>query len=109
MKWLVAPEHIGDLCMIYGCLPARRSAEKEVRTMMAEEHPGTDIDVIYEAIDYLDTPQHEVWVPEYGRVNEILANAIDLIYTGENTDAQAILDEANTEIQQILDEYWAKQ
>ena len=109
MKWLVAPERIGDLCMIYGCLPARQSAEEGFRTMLAEEHPGADIDAIYEAIDYLDKPHHEEWVPEYGRVDEILANAIDLIYTGENTDAQAVLDQANAEIQQILDEYWANQ
>lgn len=105
MKWLVAPERIADMCLIYGCLPARQSAEEQFRTMLAEEYPGTDIDVIYEAIDYLDKPHHEEWVPEYARVNEILGDAMDLIFMGDETDPQAVLDAANDEIQQILDEY----
>lgn len=105
MKWLVAPERIADMCLIYGCLPARQSAEEQFRTMLAEEYPGTHIDVIYEAIDYLDKPHHEVWVPEYARVNEILGDATDLIFMGDETDPQAVLDAANDEIQQILDEY----
>jgi len=35
--------------------------------------------------------------------------ALDLVYSGENTDGQAVLDEANDTIQGILDEYWASQ
>lgn len=102
---VVAPERIADMCLIYGCLPARQSAEEQFRTMLAEEYPGTDIDVIYEATDYLDKPHHQEWVPEYARVNEILGNAVDLIFMGDETDPQAVLDAANDEIQQILDEY----
>ena len=31
------------------------------------------------------------------------------IVTGDNTDAQAVLDEANATIQALLDEYWESQ
>jgi maltose-binding protein MalE len=48
-------------------------------------------------------------VPEWGRVGDAMNYALDLVYSGENTDAQAVLDEANDTIQGILDEYWANQ
>lgn len=109
MKWLASPEHVVDVCLIYGCLPARRSVEDEFRAVLAERWPGLDYDVIYEAIEYLDDPNHESWVPEWGRVNDAMNYALDLIYSGENKDAQANLDEANATIQDILDEYWESQ
>jgi multiple sugar transport system substrate-binding protein len=98
-----------DVCLIYGCLPARKSVEEEFQTVLAERWPGLDYDVIYESIEYLDDPNHESWVPEWGRVADAMNNALDLVYSGENTDAQAVLDEANDTIQAILDEYWASQ
>ncbi len=109
MKWLASPEQINDVCLIYGCLPARKSVEDEFRVVLAERWPGLDYDVIYESIDYLDDPNHESWVPEWGRVGDAMNYALDLVYSGENTDGQAVLDEANDTIQGILDEYWANQ
>jgi len=109
MKWLASPEHIVDVCLIYGCLPARKSVEDEFRAVLAERWPGLDYDVVYGAIDYLDDPHHESWVPEWGKVEDAVNYAVELIYTGENTDARAVLDEANATIQGILDEYWASQ
>jgi hypothetical protein len=32
-----------------------------------------------------------------------------LIYAGTNKDAKSVLDTVNTEVQKILDDYWAKQ
>jgi len=107
MKWLASPEHIVDVCLIYGCLPARRSVEDEFRAVLAERWPGLDYDVIYEAINYLDDPSHESWVPEWGRVGDTMNYALELLYTGQEKDAQVLLDQANAEIQKILDEYWA--
>ncbi len=109
LKWLTDPEQIIDVCMIYGCLPARKSVEDQFKSTLAERYPGLDYDIIFESIDYLDNPNHESWVPEWGRVADTLNNSLSLIYSGENTDAQAVLDQANTDIQAILDEYWAGQ
>lgn len=107
MKWLTAPEQIVRVCLIYGCIPARESIAGEFREALQAKFPDLDMDVIFNAINYLDSPNHESWVPEWGRVGDTLNFAAGLIGTGENTDAQAVLDEANATIQQILDEYWA--
>jgi multiple sugar transport system substrate-binding protein len=109
MKWLTAPEQIVDVCLIYGCIPARVSVADAFGAAFAEKFPSLDLNVIYESIDYLDAPNHESWVPEWGRVNDALNNAGTLVTSGTNTNAQEVLDAANAELQTILDEYWASQ
>jgi multiple sugar transport system substrate-binding protein len=109
LKWLTSPEIIQDVCAIYGCLPARKSVEAANRAKMAERYPNTDLDVVFNAINYLDVPQHESYVPAYGKLEDALENARGLIYSGENKDAQSVLDTANADVQKILDEYWASQ
>lgn len=109
LKWLTSPEIILDVCAIYGCLPARKSVEDANRAQMAERYPNTDLDVVFNAINYLDVPQHESYVPEYNKIEDALENARSLIYSGENKDAKSVLDQANAEVQKILDDYWANQ
>ncbi|MCA9915673.1 MAG: hypothetical protein KC496_20100, partial [Anaerolineae bacterium] len=109
MKWLTAPEQIVDVCLIYGCIPGRISVADEFTTALEANFPGLDYDVIYESINYLDNPNHESWVPQWGRIEDAMNFAGSQIITGENTDAQAVLDEANATIQALLDEYWADQ
>ncbi len=107
MKWLTAPEQIVDVCLIYGCVPARQSVSDEYRQVLADRYPGLDYDVIFKSIDYLDNPNHESYIPEWGRIEDALNNSLSLIYAGENKNAQEVLDQVNAEIQLILDEYWA--
>jgi multiple sugar transport system substrate-binding protein len=109
MKWLTSPEHVVEVCQIYGCLPARKSVEAEARQMLADRWPALDLDVVYTAIDYLDNPHHESWVPEWGKVEDAVNYGMDQIYSGDNKDAQSVLDGVNTEVQGILDEYWSQQ
>jgi multiple sugar transport system substrate-binding protein len=107
MKWLTAPEQIVDVCVIYGCIPARASVADEFRERLSSRFPDLNMDVIFKAIDYLDSPNHESYVPDWGLVNDALNYSMGLVYTGENKDAKAVLDEANTTVQGILDAYWA--
>lgn len=109
MKWLVAPEQIVDVCKIYGCLPARQSSQDAYLAYMQERFPGLDFDVIFTAIDYLDDPNHESWVPEWGKVNDALNNATSTIYTEADLDVPGLMNTTNDEVQKILDEYWATQ
>jgi multiple sugar transport system substrate-binding protein len=109
LKWLTSPEHIIDVCLIYGCLPARESVTEDFTAALAERFPGLDYDVIFESINYLDNPNHEAFTPEWGRVQEAMENAFGQVYVGPIDDPQAVLDQANEEIQAILDEYWAGQ
>ncbi len=107
MKWLVAPEQIVDVCKIYGCLPARQSAQEAYLNYMRERYPDIDYDVIFTAIDYLDDPNHESWVPEWGKVNDTLNNALTTLYTEPELDVQELMNTTNEDMQKILDEYWA--
>lgn len=109
MKWLVAPEQIVDVCKIYGCLPARQSSQEAYLAYMQERFPGLDFDVIFTAIDYLDDPNHESWVPEWGKINDALNNATSTIYTEAELDVPGLMNTTNDEVQKILDEYWATQ
>ncbi len=106
MKWLTSPEQAVEISLIYGCIPARISLEGEYQNMLEEKYPGLDYSVMYDAVKYLDDPHHESWVPEWSRVEEILGNSASLVYTGEEKNAKVVLDQANDEIQTILDKYW---
>jgi len=109
LKWLTGPEHIIDVCLIYGCIPARQSVTADFEAALAERYPGMDYDVVFEAINYLDNPNHESYVVEWGRVADAMNNALDQVYSGVELDGQVVLDQANDEIQAILDEYWSNQ
>ena len=65
--------------------------------------------MIYNGFGYLDDPHSDAYVVEGMRINEVLNNSLSLIYSGEETDAQVILDQANDDVQAILDEHWANQ
>lgn len=107
MKWLVAPEQIVEVCKIYGCLPARKSSEAAFKDYLKERYPGIDYEVIFKSIDYLDSPHHESWVPEWGKVNDLLNNTTTTIYTESKLDVPALMNTTNEDLQKILDEYWA--
>jgi multiple sugar transport system substrate-binding protein len=108
LKWLLQPDNNLTLCKVYGCMPARKSTEADYKALIEQNYPNVDSSVLFGAAEYLDVPNHESWVPEYGRVNEALANAQSQINTADqNHDAKSVLDQTNTEIQNILDEYWA--
>jgi multiple sugar transport system substrate-binding protein len=107
MKWLLEPENNLELCRIYGCMPARKSTETTYKAALAEKYPDINLDVIFNAATYLDVPNHESWVPEYGTIAEALGNAQSLILTADQDhDAASVLDTTNTEVQKILDAYW---
>ncbi|HEX9386425.1 MAG TPA: extracellular solute-binding protein, partial [Anaerolineales bacterium] len=107
MKWLTSPEIIVDVCRIYGCIPARKSVQEKFLAQLKTDYPGIDYDVIFKSIDYLDKPNNEEWIPEWGKIEDALNNGLSLMYSGEEKDATKILNDANAEVQKILDEYWA--
>lgn len=109
LKWLTSADQIVDVCMIYGCIPARKSVQEQFTQRLEENYPGLDYDVMWGSIEYLDDPNHECWVPEWGRVEDTMNAVLDQVYSGSETDAQKLLDDANEDIQAILDEYWEGQ
>lgn len=108
LKWLTSPENIVETCLIYGCLPARQSVADEYTAQMKERYGDHDYSVIYGAIEYLDNPHHESWMPNVERVGDILQSDVyDLVFTEPVEDTDALLEQANEAIQVLFDEYWA--
>jgi multiple sugar transport system substrate-binding protein len=104
---LVQSEQIVDVCLVYGCLPPIKAVEAQFRGIMEGKWPGLDYDVIYKGLDYMI--HNDQYVVEQRKINDVMDNGASLIYSGDNKDAQAVLDQENADIQKILDEYWAKQ
>ena len=108
LKWLTSKEHIVDVCLIYGCLPSRLSVADKYTLLMRERYGDHDYKVIYGAIEFLDKPHHESWVPEVDRVGDILASDVyDRVNNEQVDDTDALLEKANADVQKIFDEYWA--
>jgi multiple sugar transport system substrate-binding protein len=108
VKWLLQPENNLELCKIYMCMPARKSTQADYNAYLSEQYPGIDLSVLYNAAEYLDVPNHESWVPEFGTINEALGNAQSKILTAdEDHDAKSVLDTAAADVQKILDDYWS--
>ena len=107
-KWLMQPEIMKRLTDSYGCIPARKSLSENWLAEMSEAYPNVDFQVFLDAIDYMDNPNYETWIPNYGKVFDATEMAMEQVMTGENTDVQAILDALNEEVQGYLDEYWAQ-
>jgi len=104
-KWLTSEENITEVCLIYGCLPGRASVAAEHRAILEELFPDLDLDVIYESANYVDNPHHETWYPGSERLGDELENIYAQVFFGESTDAQALLDAFNEELQAELDAY----
>ncbi len=107
-KWMMQPEIMKQLTNSYGCIPARQSLAESWLADMKEATPGVDFQVFLDAIDYMDNPNYESWIPNYGKVFDATEHAMELVVTGENKDVKAILDDLNKEVQGYLDEYWAQ-
>jgi len=107
MKWLTSPEIIVEVCQIYGCIPARKSVQSVYLEQLKTDYPGIDYDVIFKSIDYLDKPNNEEWIPEWGKIEDALNNGLSLVYSGTEKDTKKVLTNADAEVQKILDEYWA--
>jgi multiple sugar transport system substrate-binding protein len=108
VKWLTQPEVMERLTDSYGCIPARKSLAENWLSKMSEAYPNVDFQVFLDGIEYMDNPNYEAWVPDYGEVFDATEHAMELVLTGENTDVKAILDALNEEVQGYLDEYWAE-
>ena len=109
LKWLTGEENIVETCLIYGCLPARQSVAEDYTMRMEERYGDHDYSVIFGAIEYLDNPHHESWMPNVERSNEVLqAEVYDLVFTEPVADTNAVLESANDSLQELFDKYWAE-
>lgn len=107
MKWFYEPAQYKKLIDNYVCLPADKEAMKSWVGEQQAKFPGVNFDVFVEALDYVETYNHESWKPNYSKVNDAMNTAWGHISSGDNLDVEAVMKAAHEEVQKLLDEYWA--
>lgn len=107
VKWFFENDQLKRLTDNYGCLPADAELAAGWVAEMTAQFPDVDHQVIVDALDYVETKNHEGWRPQYTKINDVVANASGKISSGENLDVDAVLEEADKEVQALLDEYWS--
>ncbi len=107
MKWLFEPEQFDRLIANYGCLPADSVSMSAWTDVQKSDYPSVDFEVFLDALDYVESVNHESWKPNYSRINDIMDRVKGELMSGTNLDVEAVLQAAHDEIQQLLDEYWA--
>jgi multiple sugar transport system substrate-binding protein len=107
MKWLFEPAQYDRLIANYTCLPADSVSMSTWVDDMKTKYPGVNFELFVDALDYVETVNHESWKPNYARVNDVLSRVNGELLNGTNLDVEAVAQTANDEIQQLLDEYWA--
>jgi multiple sugar transport system substrate-binding protein len=106
VKWFFEQKQLKTLIDNYGCMPADKTLAANWVSDVKSKYPNVDVQVYVDALDYLETTNHESWRPEYTKLNDIAAKASDNIASGKNLDVNAVMDEAQKEAQALLDEYW---
>jgi len=108
VKWLLEPDQLLKLDICWGALPPRYSLQERYKEVMVEKFPRLDLQVYFDSINYMDVPNHESYIPRYGEIWDAVATGYEKILTGEEKEAQVVLDEVQKICQGYLDEYWAK-
>lgn len=104
LKWLTAPEQALALCQVYGCMPARLSVRGDWEATWLDAFPQLNLDVVYGAVEYLDAPNHEGFMPNYARAWDALEVYWNALRADPEMDVLAGLDALNAEVQTIFDE-----
>jgi len=107
MKWLFEQPQYDQLIANYTCLPADTVSLASWVDTMSAKYPGVNFPVLVQGMDYIEAVNHESWKPNYARVNAVMDTMKGEIMAGTNLDVEALLQQANTDIQALLDEYWA--
>jgi multiple sugar transport system substrate-binding protein len=103
LKWLTSPEVSLELCQVYGCMPARLSVRGDWEAFWLEAFPNLNLDVVYGALEYLDAPNHEGYMPNYARAWDALEVYWNSLRSDPEMDVNAALDALNAEVQTIFD------
>ncbi|NDJ75201.1 MAG: extracellular solute-binding protein [Chloroflexi bacterium] len=104
LKWLTSQDIALELCQVYGCLPARLSARADWEAFWLEAFPQLDLNVVYEALEYLDAPNHEGYMPNFAQAWDALELYWGSLRSDPDFDVEGELDAVNAEVQALFDE-----
>src|SRR5258708_26734780 len=103
LKWLTSAQTATKLCTIYGCLPARNSARADWEKQTKSDFPNLDLNVVYGAIKYLDTPNYDAIMPNYNQAFDYTQTFWTAVASTPDMHVKAELDKFNTQMQAIFD------
>ncbi len=109
VKWFWQKQNLKKITDNYGCIPADRELAAGWVGDIKSKYPDINPQVFVDALDYMETDNHESWRPEYSKINEIVKNMWYEMYSGKNLDVTALLGAADQEVQALLDQYWQNQ
>lgn len=105
-KWLLKAENLSRLCQSYGCIPVRKSLASVWLEGQKKINPTVDWQVFLDATNWLDSPNHEAWLPNYKKVQDALESTLNGIVSGADGDTDQVAERLNRCVQGFLDEYW---
>jgi multiple sugar transport system substrate-binding protein len=85
-------------------MPARLSVRSDWEATWLNAFPQLNLDVVYGAVEYLDAPNHEGFMPNYARAWDALEVYWNALRADPEMDAVAELENLNVEVQGIFDE-----
>ena len=103
LKWLTSGEPALTLATTYGAMPARLSLRSDWEATWLEAFPQLNLDVVYTALEYLDAPNHEGYMPNYARSWDALEQYWNNLRSNADMDVIAELDAVNAEVQALFD------
>ncbi|NLX08199.1 MAG: extracellular solute-binding protein [Chloroflexi bacterium] len=103
LKWLASGEPALTLATTYGAMPARLSLRSDWEETWLEAFPQLNLDVVYSALEYLDAPNHEGYMPNYARAWDALEQYWNNLRSNADMDVLADLDAVNAEVQALFD------
>lgn len=96
IKWLYTDQdnymQFLDAATNYMTVPAVKSAEDDVKDILAERFPGVDMNVLFDAANHPDaTPVYFRYHENYNEINDILSQEVEgPIVSGEKTPEEAL-------------------
>jgi multiple sugar transport system substrate-binding protein len=105
LQWLNSAETSAKLCLIYGCIPARKPARDIWEKEIVAKFPGLNTDVIAAAPQYQEPSgaNNESSMPNYAQAADTLQAFYNSIQADADVDVKAGLDAVNKQIQDIFD------
>jgi len=103
LKWLNSKDVAGQLCGIFGCIPARKSARAGWEKATVEKIPQFDLKIINTAASHPDVPNHEGYLPNQAKAKDAYDAFWARLKTNPDLDIAKELSDLNQTEQGIFE------
>lgn len=105
LKWLNSAETSAKLCLIYGCIPARKPAREQWEKAITTKIPGLDTTVITEGAKYQEPAgaNNESAMPNYAQAADTLQAFYNSLQADADVDIKSELEAVNKQIEDIFE------